>query len=83
MRLEKLFIMTTVIIDNQKKGSQEMLELLRVLDFVKSIETSSENVKRQKLMKYPQKYDPLALAGAAENFPLNLSRIRKEWTKTK
>ena len=72
--------MTTIVIDNQKKGAQEMLELLRVLDFVTSIEKQSE---KQKLIKYPQKYDPLALAGAAEDFPLNLSQIRKGWTKMK
>ena len=77
--------MTTVVIDNQKEGAFEMVELLRVLGFVTSIETEPENdairFKKGKLIKHPSRYDPLALAGAAEDFPLNLSQIRKEWTK--
>jgi len=64
-----------------------MLELLGALDFVASIETVSKKnlvkLKRQKLIKYPQKYDPLALAGAAENQNLDLVQIRKGWTKRK
>ena len=77
--------MTTVVIDEKKKGAYEMLELLFALGFVNSIETSSENdvlhLKRQKLMKFPQHYDPLALAGASEECKLDLVQIRKEWTK--
>ena len=82
--------MTTIVIDDQKKGAHEMLELLQALDFVSSIEmasAASENdilqLKRQKLIKYPKKYDPLALAGAAGDYVLNLAQIRKEWTKMK
>jgi len=80
--------MTTIVIDDRKRGAQEMLKLLGTLDFVASIESASKdndiNLKRQKLIKYPQKYDPLALAGAAENnHPLDLIQIRKEWTKMK
>ena len=77
--------MTTIVIDDKKEGAQEMLDLMRVLGFVNSIETSSENeflhLKRQKLVKFPQHYDPLALAGSAEGFELDLVQIRKEWTK--
>ena len=79
--------MTTIVIDDKKEGAQEMLDLLRVLGFVNSIETPSENdflrIRRQKLVKFPQHYDPLALAGSAENFALDLVEIRKEWTKQK
>ena len=79
--------MTSIIIDDKKKGAREMLDLLRVLDFVTSFEVISKNntarIKRQRLIKYPDKYDPLALAGAAESSPLDLSEIRKEWTKKK
>ena len=79
--------MTTVVIDDKKKGAQEMLELLLALDFVASFETISKNntvrMRRQRLIKYPNKYDPLALAGAAEGSSLDLVQIRKEWTKTK
>jgi len=62
--------MTTIVIDDQKKGAQEMLKLLQVLDFVSFFGIASNNdaiqMRRQSLMKFPQKYDPLALAGAAE-----------------
>ena len=79
--------MTTVVIDDKKKGAQEMLELLRALDFVTSFETMSKNntiqIRRQRLIKYPNKYDPLALAGVAENSPLDLTQIRKGWMKKK
>ena len=79
--------MTTVVVDDQKKGAQEMLELLKALDFVASIETISQDnlikLKRQKLIKYPRKYDPLALAGAAEGEALDLVQIRREWIKGK
>ena len=80
--------MTTIVIDDRKKGAMEMLELLGALDFVASIETASEKklikLKRQRLIKYAQKYDPLALAGTAENGQaLDLVRIRKEWIKRK
>jgi len=79
--------MTSIIIDDKKKGAREMLELLRALDFVTSFENISKNntvrIRRQRLIKYPSIYDPLALAGAAESSPLNLTQIRKEWTKKK
>jgi len=80
--------MTTIVIDDRKKGATEMLELLGTLDFVDSIETASKRnlikLKRQRLIKYAQKYDPLALAGAAENDQaLDLVQIRKEWIKRK
>ena len=79
--------MTTVVIDDKKKGAQEMLELLLALDFVTSFEIVSKNdilrMRRQRLTKYPNKYDPLAMAGAAENSPLDLAQIRKEWMKKK
>ena len=74
--------MTTVVVDDQKKGAQEMLELLKALDFVASIESISQDnlikLKREKLIKYPRKYDPLALAGAAADGALNLVQIRRE-----
>jgi len=77
--------MKTLVIDDQKEGAQEMFELLRVLGFVNLIESSSANdflhLKRQRLIKYPQHYDPLALAGAGEDCTLDLAQIRKEWTK--
>jgi len=79
--------MTTLVIDEQKKGAQEMLELLNVLGFVDLMKTSSEkdflHFKRNKLIKFPQHYDPLALTGASEEFKLDLVEIRKEWTKRK
>ena len=63
--------MTTIVIDDQKKGAQEVLELLRVFGFVNSMESSSKNdflqLKRKKLIKFPRHYDPLALAGSAED----------------
>jgi len=77
--------MTTIVIDDKKKGAQEMLNLLRALDFVTSFQTTSNNdavgMKRQNLIKYPQTYDPLALAGSAEDSPLDLAEIRKGWKK--
>ena len=79
--------MTTVVIDDKKKGAQEMLGLLYALDFVTSFEPVSKNdnmqLRRRRLMKYPSKYDPLALAGSAEDSPLDLIQIRKGWTKRK
>ena len=76
--------MTTVIINNKKRGAQEILGLLRTLSFATFTEFVPNDIRRlrrQKLIKIPQKYDPLALAGLAENTPLDLSQIRKEWTK--
>jgi len=77
--------MTTIVIDDKKTGAKEILNLLRALDFVTSsqITPNSEvlRMRRQRLIKYPQKYEPLALAGSAENSPLNLAEIRKEWKK--
>jgi hypothetical protein len=79
--------MTTIVIDDRKKGAQEILDLLRALDFVTSSEMKSKSdsvkTRRLKLIKYSNQYDPLALAGAAEDSPINLSQIRKEWTKMK
>ena len=73
--------MTTVVIDDKKKGAQEMLELLRALDFVACFEKASENnalrLRRQGLIEYPNKYDTLALAGAAEGQMLDLAQIRR------
>ena len=84
---KKLENMTTITINDQMKGAQEMMELLRALDFVTSIDSTFKHdpvkLKRQKLIKYPQKYDSTALAGVAEDNPLNLVQIRKEWTKRK
>jgi len=77
--------MATIVINEEKKGAQEMLNYLGTLDFVTSLETASKSklvqLRRQNLILYPQEYNPMALAGAAEEFPLNLSQIRKEWTK--
>ena len=77
--------MTTVVIDDKKQGAQEMLELLRVLGFVTSFEAKSKGnsvqMRRQNLINSPEKYDPLALAGAAEDSPLDLTQIRMEWKK--
>ena len=77
--------MTTIVIDDKKKGAKEMINLLRTLDYVTSFQTSSKSeavkMRRQKLIKYPQKYEPPALAGAAEDFPLNLADIRIGWRK--
>jgi hypothetical protein len=79
--------MTTVVIDDKKKGAPEMLELLRALDFVAFFEAAPKNntlrMRRQGLIKYPAKYDPMALAGAAEDSPLDLAQIRIGWTKRK
>jgi hypothetical protein len=78
--------MATIVINEEKKGAQEMLNFLGTLDFVTSLETTSEtkhvHLRRQNLIRYPQEYNPMALAGVAEESPLNLSQIRKEWTKT-
>ena len=56
--------MTTVVIDDKKNGAQEMLGLLWALDFVTSFEPVSKNdslrLRRRRLMKYPNKYDPMA-----------------------
>jgi len=79
--------MATIVINEEKKGAQEMLNFLGTLDFVTSLESASESkllqLRRHNLIQYPQEYNPLALAGAAEEFSLNLSQIRKEWTKKK
>jgi hypothetical protein len=79
--------MTTVVIDDQKKGAREMLEFLRTLDFVAFFETVPKNdalrLRRQKLIRHPDKYDPMALAGAAEESPMDLAQIRRGWTKRK
>jgi len=79
--------MTTVVIDDRKKGAIEMLELLQALDFVSSYEPVPKNdslrLRKKRLMKYPSRYDPLALAGAAEDSPLDLIQIRRGWTKRK
>ena len=55
-----------------------------IVPYIEAV-TSSETLqtRRQKLIKYPDRYDPLALAGAAEDSPLDLMQIRKEWTKKK
>ena len=78
--------MTTIVIDDKKKGAREMLNLLQALDFVDSFQTASTNdttvrMRRQRLIKYPKKYEPLALAGSAEDSPLDLTEIRKGWKK--
>jgi len=77
--------MTTIVIDDKKKGAQEMLNLLQALDFVFPLQPASSKdfagMRRQNLVKYPQKYEPLALAGSAEGSPLDLAEIRKEWKK--
>jgi len=77
--------MTTIVIDDKKTGAQEILNLLRALDFVVPFHTTSNNdvvrMRRKKLIKYPQKYEPLALAGSAEDSPLDLAEIRKGWKK--
>ena len=77
--------MTTIVIDDKKKGAQEILNLLRALDFVTSFQTASNNdivrMRKQKLIKYPKKYEPMALAGSAEDSPLDLTEIRKGWKK--
>jgi hypothetical protein len=77
--------MTTLVIDDKKKGAQEMLNLLSALDFVTSFHPASKKdfvrMRSQKLIKYPEKYEPLALAGVAEDSPLDLAEIRKGWKK--
>ena len=47
------------------------------------VEENTLRMRRQRVIKYPDKYDPLALAGSAEDSPLNLTQIRKGWTKMK
>ena len=49
------------------------------------IESTKDTLRtrRQKLIQYPDKYEPLALAGAAENSPLDLAQIRTGWMKKK
>ena len=65
-------------------SKRSMSHYLGTLDFVTSLETASESklvqLRRQNLIRYPQEYNPMALAGAAEESPLSLSQIRKEWT---
>jgi len=77
--------MTTIVIDDKKEGAQEMLDLLQTLGFIVPFQTTPNNdsvrVRRQKLIKYPKNYEPLALAGAAEDSPLDLAEIRKGWKK--
>jgi hypothetical protein len=79
--------MTTIVIDDKKRGAKQMLDLLKELDFVSCVENVSKNnsalLRRQKLIQHPRIYNPLALAGVAENQPLNLTEIRKEWRKGK
>jgi len=78
--------MTTIMIDDKKKGAKEMMELLQALNFATFFEKKTDNntkqTRRHNLISFPTNYNPLALAGAAENSPLNLLQIRKEWTKT-
>ena len=77
--------MTTIVIDDKKKGAKEILNLLQALDFVAPFKTASNKdtikMRRQKLIKFPQKYEPLALAGSAYDSPLDLAEIRKGWKK--
>ena len=77
--------MTTIVIDDKKKGAQEMLTLLQALDFVYSSQTIQSNetisLRRKKLIKYPKNYNPFALAGFSEDSPLELAEIRKGWKK--
>jgi len=77
--------MTTIVIDDKKKGAQEMLTLLQALDFVYSSQTILSNeaisLRRENLIKYPKNYNPLALAGSSEDSPLDLAEIRKGWKK--
>jgi len=77
--------MTTVVIDDKKKGAQEILNLLRTLDFVAPFQITAKNdavrMRRKKLIRFPKKYDPLALAGSAEDSPIDLTEIRKGWKK--
>ena len=79
--------MTTVVIDENKKGAQEILNLLYALGLATSFEIISKSdtlrMRRKRLIQYPEKYDPLALAGVAEDSPLDLIQIRKGWAKKK
>jgi hypothetical protein len=79
--------MTSILIDDKKQGAQEMLELLRVLNFVSSYETVSNEdtleMRKRMLIRHPENYDPLALAGVAQDTPLDLKKIREGWTKKK
>lgn len=78
--------MTTVVIDDKKSGAQKILDLLRTLDFATFIEpipNDTAQLRKRRLIKVPHKYDPLALAGLAEETPMDLAQIRKGWTKRK
>jgi len=78
--------MTTIVIDDKKRGAQKILDLLRSSNFAAFIEFAPNDAmqsRKQRLIKIPRKYDPLALAGVAENSPLDLSQIRKGWIKKK
>jgi len=78
--------MTTIVINDKKKGAQKILDLLRSSDFATFIEFTANDAmqsRKQRLIKIPRKYDPLALAGLAEDNPMDLSQIRKGWTKEK
>jgi len=55
-----------------------------IVPYIEAVSSSETlQMRRQRLIKYPDRYDPLALAGAAEDSPLDLTQIRKEWTKKK
>ena len=71
--------MTTEVVNDKKKGAKE------ILNFVNSFQTTPTNdavkIRRQRLIKYPIKYEPPALAGSAKDSPLDLTEIRKGWKK--
>ena len=46
-------------------------------------EKKAKQERRQRLIRFSSQYDPMALAGSAESSPLDLTQIRKEWTKKK
>ena len=76
--------MTTVVIDEKKRGAQKILDLLRTLNFATFIEfvpSDTMQLRKKRLIKIPHKYDPLALAGLTEDIPMDLSQIRKGWIK--
>jgi len=55
-----------------------------IVPYIETVSSSETlQARRQRLIKYPDTFDPLALAGAAEDSPLDLTQIRKEWTKKK